>query len=82
MNKIFEFLDEKTQIYITELFDDDIESFMDSNYGFELLMKMYSVSSAKTRKKIIRFVRDKMDDYLFSEKGTYFIIKIISNLGL
>ena len=77
LNKIFEFLDEKTQIYITELFDDDIESFMDSNYGFELLMKMYSVSSAKTRKKIIRFVRDKMDDYLLSEKGTYFIIKII-----
>ena len=70
-------MDEKTQIYITELFDDDIESFMDSNYGFELLMKMYSVSSAKTRKKIIRFVRDKMDDYLLSEKGTYFIIKII-----
>ncbi len=77
LNKIFEFLDEKTQIYITELFDDDIESFMDSNYGFELLMKMYSVSSAKTRKKIIRFVRDKMDNYLPNEKGTYFIIKII-----
>ena len=77
LNKIFEFLDEKTQIYVTELFDDDIESFMDSNYGFELLMKMYSVSSAKTRKKIIRFVRDKMDNYLPNEKGTYFIIKII-----
>ena len=77
LNKIFDYLDEKTQIYITELFDDDIASFMDSNYGFELLMKMYSVSSAKTRKKIIRFVRDNMDDYLKNDKGTCFIIKVI-----
>ena len=77
LNKIFDYLDEKTQIYITELFDDDIASFMDSNYGFELLMKIYSVSSAKTRKKIIRFVRDNMEDYLSNDKGTYFIIKII-----
>ena len=77
LNKIFDFLDEKTQIYITELFDDDIGPFMDSNYGFELLMKMYSISSAKTRKKIIRFVRDNMENYLLNEKGTYFIIKII-----
>ena len=77
LNRIFDFLDEKTQIYITELFDDDIGPFMDSNYGFELLMKMYSISSAKTRKKIIRFVRDNMENYLLNEKGTYFIIKII-----
>ena len=77
LNKIFDYLDEKTQIYITELFDDDIGYFMDSNYGFELLMKMYSISSAKTRKKIIRFARDNMEDYLSTEKGTYFIIKII-----
>ena len=77
LNKIFEYLDEKTQIYVTELFDDDIKYFMDSNYGFELLMKMYSISSAKTRKKIIRFVRDNMDEYLSNEKGTYYIIKII-----
>ena len=77
LNKIFDYLDEKTQIYITELFDDDIGSFMDSNYGFELLMKMYSISSAKTRKKIIRFVRDNMDDYLNNDKGTCFIIKVI-----
>ena len=77
LNKIFDLLDEKTQIYITELFDDDISSFMDSNYGFELLMKMYSVASAKTRKKIIRFVRDNMDNYLSNDKGIYFIIKVI-----
>ena len=77
LNKIFDYLDEKTQIYITELFDDDIESFMDSNFGFELLMKMYSVASAKTRKKIIKFARQNMDEYLANEKGTYFIIKII-----
>ena len=77
LNKIFDYLDEKTQIYITELFDDDIASFMDSNYGFELLMKMYSISSAKTRKKIIRFARDNMEEYLSNEKGTCFITKII-----
>ena len=77
LNKIFEYLDEKTQIYVTELFDDDIKYFLDSNYGFELLMKMYSISSAKTRKKIIRFVRDNMDEYLLMEKGTYYLIKII-----
>ena len=77
LNKIFDFLDEKTQIYISELFDDDISFFMDSNYGYELLMKLYSVSSAKTRKKIIRFVRDNYDQYLSNEKGIYFIIKII-----
>ena len=77
LNKIYDYLDEKTQIYITELFDDDISFFMDSNYGYELIMKMYSVSSAKTRKKIIKYVRDNMDTFLSDEKGTYFIIKII-----
>ena len=77
LNKIFDYLDEKTQIYITELFDDDISFFMDSYYGYELIMKMYSVSSAKTRKKIIKYVRDNMDRFLSDEKGTYFIIKII-----
>ncbi len=77
LNKIFDYLDEKTQIYITELFDDDISFFMDSYYGYELVMKMYSVSSAKTRKKIIKYVRDNMDTFLADEKGTYFIIKII-----
>ena len=77
LNKIFDYLDEKTQIYITELFDDDISFFMDSYYGYELIMKMYSVSSAKTRKKIIKYVRDNMDTFLSDEKGTYFIIKII-----
>ena len=77
LNKIFEYLDEKTQIYITELFDDDISFFMDSYYGYELIMKMYSVSSAKTRKKIIKYVRDNLDTFLSDEKGTYFIIKII-----
>lgn len=50
---------------------------MDSNYGFELLMKMYSVSSAKTRKKIIRFARDNMEKYLSNERGTCFITKLI-----
>jgi len=77
LNKIFDYLDEKTQIYITELFDDDISFFMDSYYGYELIMKMYSISSAKTRKKIIKYVRDKMDTFISDEKGTYFIIKII-----
>ena len=77
LNKIFDYLDEKTQIYITELFDDDISFFLDSYYGYELIMKMYSISSAKTRKKIIKYVRDNMDTFLTDEKGTYFIIKII-----
>ena len=77
LNKIFDYLDEKTQIYITELFDDDISFFMDSYYGYELIMKMYSVSSAKTRKKIIKYVRDNLETFLSDEKGTYFIIKII-----
>ena len=77
LNKIFDYLDEKTQIYITELFDDDISFFMASYYGYELIMKMYSVSSAKTRKKIIKYVRDNMETFLQDERGTYFIIKII-----
>ena len=77
LNKIFDYLDEKTQIYITELFDDDISFFMDSYYGYELIMKMYSVSSAKTHKKIIKYVRDNLETFLSDEKGTYFIIKII-----
>ena len=77
LNKIFDYLDEKTQVYITELFDDDISFFMDSYYGYELIMKMFSVSSAKTRKKIIKYVRDNMETFLPDEKGTYFIIKII-----
>ena len=53
LNKIFDYLDEKTQVYITELFDDDFLPFLDSAPGFELICKLYAVSPAKTRKKII-----------------------------
>ena len=77
LNKIFDLLDEKTQIYITELFDDDFTPFLDNNYGFELACKLFSVSEAKTRKKIIKIVREQFDNYLNNDNGTYFIIKII-----
>ena len=77
LNKIFDLLDEKTQIYITELFDDDFTPFLDNNYGFELACKLYSVSEAKTRKKIIKTIRENLDNYLSNDNGTYFIIKII-----
>ena len=52
--------------------------FMDNNYWYELIIEIYSVSSAKTRKKIIKYVRGNMNTFLSDEKGTYLITKIIS----
>ena len=77
LNKLFDELDTKTQSYIADLFDDDFLPFLDNNYGFEIAMKLYSVAQAKTRKKIIKLVRNEMDNYLNNENGIYLITKII-----
>ena len=77
LNKLFDELDTKTQSYVADLFDDDFLPFLDNNYGFEIAMKLYSVAQAKTRKKIIKLVRNEMDNYLNNENGIYLITKII-----
>lgn len=77
LNKIFDYLDEKTQVYISELFDDDFMPFLSNIYGFKLACKLYAVAGAKTRKKVIKVIRENINDLITSENGTYFIIKII-----
>lgn len=77
LNKVFDYLDEKTQVYISELFDDDFMPFLNNNYGFKLACKLYAVAGAKTRKKVIKLIRENINDLITSDNGTYFIIKII-----
>jgi hypothetical protein len=77
LNKIFDYLDEKTQVYITELFDDDFLPFLDSAPGFELVCKLYAVSPAKTRKKIIKQFRESLNDNLTNETYIIFLTKIM-----
>ena len=77
LSKIFDNLDSNTQIYLSELFDDDFFPFLDNNYGLEFLCKLYTVSSSKTRKKIIKKIRENLNDNLNNENYYLYITKII-----
>lgn len=56
LNTIFEYLSLQTKHYMTEVFDDDFEIFLNSKPSIELAIKLYTVASAKTRKKILKKV--------------------------
>lgn len=77
LNKIFDFLDEKTQVYLSELFDDDFGPFLTNTYGFKLVCKLYAVAPAKTRKKVIKKIRESINNEINDENFLYFVIKII-----
>jgi len=51
LNKIFDSLDGKTKVYLSELFDDDFSEFLQNKQGIELSCKLFTVASAKIRKK-------------------------------
>ena len=75
--KIFDNLDSNTQIYLSEVFDDDFLPFLDNNYGLEFLCKLFTVSNSKTRKKIIKKIRENLNENLNNENYYLFITKII-----
>jgi pumilio family protein 6 len=77
LNKIFDYLDTKTKIYVSELFDDDVNEFLQSKQGIELSCKLFTVGSAKTRKKIIKKLKDKLVTIINNETSALFLIKII-----
>lgn len=54
--KIFDYLEADVKVYISEIFDDDFEAFLTSKPSVELALKLYTVASAKTRKKIMKKV--------------------------
>jgi pumilio family protein 6 len=77
LNKIFDYLDVKTKSYISELFDDDLTEFLNNKAGIELACKIFTVASAKTRKKVIKKVKDNLKSLLSNENSVLFLIKLI-----
>jgi pumilio homology domain family member 6 len=77
LNKIFDYFDAKTKCYIAELFDDDLNEFLECKQGIELSCKMFTVASAKTRKKIIKKLKDKLVTIINNETSALFLVKII-----
>lgn len=77
LDKIYDHLDLKSKSYISELFDDDIYLFIDHKIGVDISCKLYTVGSAKTRKKIIKKIKDNMSSIMSNEISILFLIKII-----
>jgi pumilio family protein 6 len=77
LNRIFDFLDTKTKIYISELFDDDIHEFIQWKSGIELCCKLFTVANAKTRKKIIKKIKDNIPTIMSNDNSIVLLIKII-----
>jgi pumilio family protein 6 len=77
LNRIFDFFDSKTKSYLAELFDDDLNEFLQCKQGIEVSCKIFTVASAKTRKKIIKKLKDKLVTIVNNEISALFLIKII-----
>lgn len=77
LNKVFDLMDSKTKAYITELFDDDTHEFLNNRHGIELSCKIFTVASAKTRKKIIKKLKDSVKTLLSNDLSVIYLIKVI-----
>lgn len=80
LSSIFEYLSLSTKHYISELFDDDFEVFLNSKPSIELAMKIYTVASTKTRKKILKKVFK--DDWANSLLASDFNITLATKILL
>lgn len=77
LNRIFDSLDQKTKSYISEVFDDDINELLTNKSGVELACKLFTVASVKTRKKIIKKIKEHVKSYLSNDSIMLFLIKIV-----
>jgi hypothetical protein len=77
LNQIFDNLDSKSKVYVSELFDDDINEFLAERQGIELSCKLFTVSPAKTRKKTVKKLKDSITTILSNENAILFLIKMI-----
>lgn len=75
LSQIFDYLESDVKIYLSELFDDDLDSFLSTKPGVELAIRLYIVSSAKTKKKIIKKIfKDNWTDSLLSNENNLILI--------
>lgn len=77
LSKIFEDLDQKTQSYISEVFDDDVNELLTNKSGVELASKLFTVASVKTRKKMVKKIKESVKSYLSNDSIVLFLIKVI-----
>ncbi len=77
LNRIFDSLDQKTKAYISEVFDDDINELLTNKSGVELACKLFTVASVKTRKKMIKKIKEHVKSYLSNDSIVLFLIKIV-----
>lgn len=75
LSQIFDYLESDVKIYLSELFDDDLDSFLSTKPGVELAIRLYIVSSAKTKKKIIKKIfKDNWTDSLLSNENNLILM--------
>ena len=81
LNKIYDFLNLETKSYISELFDDDFEVFINNKNSMEFAVKLYTVASAKTKKKIMKkvFKDDWVPNFLSFDFNIILLSKILMN---
>jgi hypothetical protein len=77
LNRIFEDLDHRTQSYISEVFDDDTNELLTNKSGVELASKLFTVASVKTRKKMVKKIKESVKSYLSNDSIVTFLIKVI-----
>merc|ERR1712032_284766 len=67
LNRIFTDLDQKTQSYISEVFDDDLNELLTNKSGIELACKLFTVANVKTRKKMVKKIKESVKSYLSND---------------
>lgn len=79
LNKIFDYLDIDTKTYISDIFNDDFESFLFYKDSMELACRMWTVCSTKNKKKIIKklFKDNWCANLLSFEFNSIFIAKVL-----
>ena len=69
LSLLLDYLTKDVKLYLSELFDDDFEYFLNSKPGVELFSKLYIVASTKTKKKILKkLFKDNWFDSFFSNE--------------
>jgi len=77
LDNLFDCFDVKLKIYLSELFDDDTDEFIGNKFGMQLACKLFVVASTKTRKKIIKKMKDRIEELVKNEFSLVFLIKIL-----
>jgi len=77
LSELFKYVQLEFQTYLGELYEDEIKEFMGFKKSIELSCNLFLVSSAKSRKKIMKNIKDSIQNAALNEVSSLLLAKII-----